>query len=157
MLIEDGDEMFEIHCFEPSTKAFADLGQRFVRSRIHVHNVGLSDRDASGMLHADSLGSTCASLYEHAVFRTTEAEGVRLRRLDEVCDEFGIVSIDPLKVDAEGHDVAVLRGAGTMLGPISGIQFEHGGTAPDARVFLCELFGLLGETQANYLALPRSQ
>jgi len=157
LLIEDGDQTFDVHCFEPSAKAFSDLAQRFAgRPLVHVHNVGLSDREGSGVLRAAALGSTCASLYERAVFRTSEAEEVRLRRLDEVCDELGITSVDLLKVDAEGHDIAVLRGAGAMLddGRIHAIQFEHGGAAPDARVFLRDFFDLLGETHRIHRILP---
>ena len=154
-LLLDEDDSLEVHCFEPSGKAFADLARRFAgRSRVHVHNIGLSDRDASGVLHSNALGSTCASLYERAVSRNTEAEEVQLRRLDEVCAELGIDSIDLLKVDAEGHDLAVLRGAGAMLGRVGAIQFEHGGAAPDARVFLRDFFELLSETHRVHRILP---
>jgi FkbM family methyltransferase len=156
-LAEDGVETFDVYCFEPSPKAFADLAERFAaRSRVHVHNVGLSDRNATGVLHADALGSTCSSLYDRAVFRASEEEQVHLRRLDEVCGELGITSIDLLKVDAEGHDIAVLRGAGAMLGDgrVHAIQFEHGGAAPDARVFLRDFFDLLSETHRIHRILP---
>ena len=35
----------------------------------------------------------------------------RIRKLDNVCVEEGIGRIDLLKIDAEGHELAVLRGA----------------------------------------------
>jgi FkbM family methyltransferase len=157
LLTEGSDATFDVHCFEASARASADQAERFAdRSPVHVHNVGLSDRDASGLLDADSLGSTCASLCERVVFRTSEAEEVRLRRLSDVCGELGITSIDLLKVDAEGHDIAVLHGAGRMLaeGRIGAIQFEPGGTAPDARMFLRDFFDLLQETHRIHRILP---
>jgi Methyltransferase FkbM domain len=40
---------------------------------------------------------------------------VNCRSIDSFCEEHGITSIDLLKVDTEGHDMAVLRGSSRML------------------------------------------
>jgi Methyltransferase FkbM domain len=70
---------------------------------------------------------------------------VAIARLDLFCRREGIESIDFLEVDAEGHELAVLEGAGAMLDgvQIAALQFEFGGTALDARVYLRDFFDLL--------------
>ena len=73
-----------------------------------------------------------------------ESETVQVRRLDDVCREFGVDRIDFLKVDAEGSDLDVLRGAEALLGERIGvIQFEFGGTSIDANQTLRDFFDLL--------------
>ncbi len=50
----------------------------------------------------------------------------------------------------------MLRGAGDLLDGqrIHAVQFEHGGTAPDARVFLRDFFDLLGSHYQIHRILP---
>lgn len=53
--------------------------------------------------------------------------------------------IDLLKLDVEGHELDVLKGAKHMLaqGQIKRIHFEYGGTYIDARILLKNFFDLL--------------
>jgi hypothetical protein len=83
-------------------------------------------------------------------------ERVDLRRLDETLQGLSVDAVDLLKVDAEGHDVAVLAGAGEWLDGIRirAVQFEHGGTAPDARVFLRDFFEVLTPAYRIHRILP---
>ena len=69
-------------------------------------------------------------------------ETVRLSTLDEYCAEQGIEQIDLLKLDVEGHELAVLRGGQKMIqeGRIKRIQFEYGPCNIDSRVLLRDLF-----------------
>jgi FkbM family methyltransferase len=150
-----------IHCFEPSPAAFAELARRFESEpRIRLANVGLSDDDRDAVLYGDAAGSTLGSLYRREIagrdIAFEETEQVTLRRLDEICAELGIERIDYLKVDAEGHDVAVLGGCGALLDGerIGAVQFEHGGTAMDARIFLRDFFDLLEPAYVVHRILP---
>jgi hypothetical protein len=88
---------------------------------------------------------------------------VNVRRLDLFCVEQDIPRIDFLKLDVEGLELDVLRGAGHMLGSaIDSIQFEFGGTDIDSRVFLRDFFYLLAPAYDIFrivhngvVALPR--
>lgn len=80
-------------------------------ARIQPHCVGLSDETGSVMLRVEQ-DSQLNSLRN----RTTAPDGaatvpIALRRLDDMAAELGIATIDLLKVDAEGFDLQVLKGA----------------------------------------------
>jgi hypothetical protein len=79
-------------------------------------------------------------------FATRPLESIALRRLDQICRELGIEYIDLLKLDVEGLELAVLRGAGELLtnGAIRNIQFEFGGCNIDSRTFFRDFWELLG-------------
>jgi hypothetical protein len=72
-------------------------------------------------------------------------ERIALTTLDSYCAFEGIQKIDFLKIDAEGHDLEVLKGASTMLaeGRITYVQFEFGGANIDSRTFLRDFVTLL--------------
>jgi hypothetical protein len=64
--------------------------------------------------------------------------------------ENGIDRLSFMKVDTEGHEIAVLRGASAALRDqrIGMLQFEYGGTYADAGTTLRQAYELL---QDNYL------
>lgn len=136
-----------LYAFEPSNAAYARLAHALA-GRAQTFQVALGSMNEARPLWADSAGSQLASLHRRDLRRRgiemAEIESVQVRRLDDVCREFAVDSIDLLKIDAEGGDLDVLRGAGTMLGAgIGAIQFEFGGTAVDARQSLRDFFDLL--------------
>lgn len=141
----------KVHAFEPSQSAFADL-QRI--PDIRSHNFGFSDEEATVPLYADDAGSGLSSVYPRDIpgipFR--EIEQVPLRRLDDFCREAGITTIDLLKIDAEGHELAVLRGLGDLRP--ARIQFEFGGGNIDSRTYLRDFFELLSD-YTIYRILPK--
>jgi FkbM family methyltransferase len=135
-----------VHAFEPSSEAFVKLEQG-MRGRACLHRCGLGERDDTLTLYAPEPGSGMASLYArtHPAATWSPVEAVRLRRLDDVVIEERIERIDLLKLDVEGHELAVLRGAERMLaeGRIARVQFEFGGANIDARVFLRDILAEL--------------
>jgi FkbM family methyltransferase len=147
-----------LYAFEPSAVAFAQL-EAALGNRAQAFQLALADVDAEGLLYGDRPGSELASLVRRDLHRfdieVTETETVQVRRLDTFCDEHRIDRIDWLKIDAEGSEVEVLRGAGEMLGSrIGAIQFEFGGTGIDANHSLRDFFDLLEAEYRIHRLLP---
>lgn len=119
-------------CFEPVPTTFETLNRNLQRHRIaEGFPFGLSDTDGSAKIRVFSsslLASTCDSTpilsADSRLFDHTET--IQLRKLDSVCRELQVDSIDLLKVDTEGADLRMLRGADRMLRQrrISLIVFE---------------------------------
>jgi FkbM family methyltransferase len=141
----------ELHCFEPSPGAFARLHQRIGSNRASpsLHPFGLGACDVTVPFYADAPGSGLGSVYsrrlDHYGIPFDRQYDVRLRRLDDVAAELSIGGIDLLKLDVEGHEVAVLEGARETLERrvIAAIQFEFGGANIDARTFFQDLWYVL--------------
>lgn len=138
----------QLHCFEPSHDAFARLTARLARHPASpvLHSFGLGAREEKAPLFADAPGSGLASVYERRLAHVGIASVpldrfVQLRRLDDVAQELGIDYLHLLKIDVEGHELAVLEGAGDMLGKqIEAIQFEFGGANIDSRTFFRDIW-----------------
>jgi FkbM family methyltransferase len=136
-----------IHAFEPSSAAFADLANRFGnRSNVVLNNVALGREPGEQVLYYDSPGSELSSLYprrvEHHGHQFTHSEPVQVDTLDNYCAKQAIAHIDLLKLDVEGHELAVLQGASQMFErqQISMVSFEFGGCNIDSRTFLRDFF-----------------
>jgi FkbM family methyltransferase len=175
-----------IHAFEPSAVVFGELER--VTAGLNVRRVrsALSDHSGEAVLHSVPSQSGLSSLHDRDLSShgmvMTEHEVVQLTTIDDYCQANAIEHIDVLKVDAEGHDLAVLAGAERMLaaGRVGFVQFEFGGANIDSRTFLRDFLSLLGPTHdlsrlladgleplaysereeifitANFLAIPRS-
>jgi FkbM family methyltransferase len=106
----------QVHAFELVPATFEQL-QRNVRGfdRIHAHGFGLSDESGSSRIAVEP-DSQQNSLRNRVQGRTdAPTVPVELRRLDEVAPELGIDSIDLLKIDAEGFDLQVMKGASGLF------------------------------------------
>lgn len=111
-----------IHAFEPAPDTCRNLAERVADTdKILVHNIALSASD--GVLNM-SVGDTSSM---NRVGSSLLAKGqieIEARRLDNFCKQQGIEHIDFLKIDTEGHDLAVLEGARDFLPHIDFIQCE---------------------------------
>jgi hypothetical protein len=69
-------------------------------------------------------------------------EQVALTTLDEYCHPWKISNVLFLKIDTEGHDLFVLRGARALLdsGSVAFIEFEYNSTWIASRTFLRDAF-----------------
>ncbi len=140
------EQFAHVWAFEPNPRTYALLQFNAVPcSGVRCFNVGLSDRTGSAVLHVPAGNLGMASLGAQA-----EGEPVRceLRRLDDVIDEAPLPArIALLKLDVEGHEAAVLRGAVELLRrdrPV--VLFEQ--SAEDLRHGESETMALL--RQAGY-------
>lgn len=141
-----------IYAFEPCVGTFQrtreklrDLTETAGGPRVELFDVGLSDRDGTAEMFT---GVECAgtnSLYRRdGNFHTGTAQ-VKIARGDGFCRERGIEEIEFLKIDAEGHELPILRGFESFISErrIGCIQFEYNNTWIDSRHFLHDAFSLL--------------
>lgn len=147
------NERAEYHLFEPSPTTFELLRKRSFPTSVILNNVGLGDKDGETELFVFGEGLGANSLYDRTGTDAVEQrrERVRITTIDTYCSHFGIGWIDFLKIDVEGHELQVLKGAATMLREqrIGVIQFEYGGTYIDARCFLKDVWDLIGRVDSQ--------
>jgi len=153
-------ERAHVYCFEPLKKAYAFLTDN-MRGHRHVHTfpIALGETEGSATIHANDSASTLASCLrrdiDHLGITMAHSEEITVKRLDAFCREHKIDRIDLLKIDVEGGELSVLKGATEMLnaGAIHMIQFEFGPCHIDARVFFKDFFRLLSPRYHIYRVL----
>jgi FkbM family methyltransferase len=141
----------EIYCFEPGQQAFFSLNERFgSKNNVHVYNIGLGDKEETLTLFSEKDGASLrASLYDlrldHLGLKMSHVEKVQVSTIDLFCESHGINEIDFLKLDVEGHELKVLKGAQRLLDSkrIRVIQFEFGPCNIDSRTFFRDFFYFL--------------
>jgi FkbM family methyltransferase len=167
-----GGTPFRIHAFEPSAVTFQALTQTHGGdARLTLNNLGLGEEKGAMTLYSDADASGLASLYPrqlaHFGVSLARTEMVAIDTLEAYCDREEIDRIDLLKLDVEGHELDVLRGADGLIraARIDMITFEFGGCNIDSRSFLQDFFYFFKErgafdlyriTPSGYLA-PVSQ
>lgn len=132
----------EIHCFEPSKAAFDILSGGFgQRTNVILNNFALAAAEGSAPLYTDTPASGLASLTKrrlehHGIYSDTQ-EIVKIDTIDAYCSAKNIKAISLLKIDVEGHELEVLKGASRMFKnfAIQAITFEFGGCNIDTRIF----------------------
>lgn len=136
----------EIHSFEPSSACFKGL-QKYKKQNVHLHNLALSSENHEMTLNFDHEGAPTASVYTHdqevTIHKSGKTETIHAVTLDSFCESNGIDKIDFLKIDVEGHELDVLKGAEKMLPKIKYIQFEFGPCSVAAKTFLHDFYKLL--------------
>jgi FkbM family methyltransferase len=144
----------EYHCFEPSSETFAALQRHGWPPNVRLNHSALGAENGSRILHVVGHELGVNSLYERrgAGAIAQRLETVAVDTVDRYCADRGIAAIDFLKIDTEGHELAVLEGASGMIrdGRIGAIQFEYGGTYIDARIWLRDVWDLVGRLNPAY-------
>lgn len=140
---------FQLHSFEPQEAAFAELIKINDKDFFHPNNVGVGSQPGTLNMFYDRKGSVFASMYK-AQYDTyhinlTETVQVNVTTIDEYCQVNNIENIDFLKLDVEGFELEVLKGAKRMLAEkrIKMVQFEFGIASIEARIYLKDFFEIL--------------
>jgi FkbM family methyltransferase len=124
-----------VWAFEPMPESFAKLAHHALSNpRIHPHQMAMSETegeaeffvaewdDSSSLLKAAITGSTF-----DAYHKTKRSISVQVTTIDSFCVKESIDQIDLLKIDAQGAELMILRGATNIL--------SNGGI----RVIYCEI------------------
>jgi FkbM family methyltransferase len=136
------------HCFEPSKAAYDRLAQKRLPENVRINHLGLGEADEVRELYIVDEGSGMNSLYARRGVdgvRAIKKERISISTIDGYCERNRISQIDFLKVDVEGHELAVFKGMSRMMarGLVRVIQFEYGGCNIDARVHLGDIWHFL--------------
>lgn len=141
-----------IHAFEPNPVTFEQLQKNLGDSQCQLHNLGMGSAHSTMTIYVDpaNRSTALASLYPEVMkdihqSDTAEEVPVQIGVLDDFCKEQGLGNIDLLKIDTEGHEFEVLRGARQLLTEqkIALIQFEFNSMNIISRVFLKDFYDLL--------------
>src|SRR5688572_6331285 len=112
---------------EPSENAAAKLESRFRGdARAQIRRVAASDHTGEVVFFEEPDAGHTSSLTP-GFSRDATRRTVSATTLDALLSAEGIDRVDFLKVDAEGHDLHVLRGARQTLGAgrVGAVQFEY--------------------------------
>jgi FkbM family methyltransferase len=143
----------EIFSFEPVKSTFDALSKNTYESNIKLYNIGFSDKAGKGELYntVDGSNTEIASIYKEVIEEVFQNDnGVasiefQMDTIDNFCASKNIENIDFLKMDVEGHELAVLKGAVSLLltDSIKVIQFEFNLHNIYAHVFLRDFYVVL--------------
>ena len=122
----------KIYSFEPQSKIFKELKNRFKRKKnIFVYNLAISNINKNKKLNISikTSTSTFSDYNENSYWKKTKdflltglnkssiinSEIIQGVTLDKFCKNNNIKNIDLLKIDTEGHEFEVLLGAKNLL------------------------------------------
>ena len=134
----------KLHAFEPEPVAYARLERELDKTGTRLSQVALSDREGTSAFHvvAPAAGTNSLYLVGSVLAATTT---VAVATLDSLAASSGVPRFAFVKIDTEGHDLAVLRGASGLLAAhrIAVVQFEYNHRWVFGRAFLRDAFDLL--------------
>lgn len=114
--------------FEPSSQAAPRLRQRFAGyPHVHVVEAAVSDRAGRAGFHEEPDAGETSSLLSSNSLATATLREVAVVTVDGELERLGVERVDVLKIDAEGFDLHVMRGAERLLAKqqIGVVQFEY--------------------------------
>ena len=104
----------QVHAFEPNPPTYKRLNKNIALNNLHdvviAHNVGCGDVSGTASMTEKPFNSPGATMVH-----VNESEGVFLTTIDQFVDSHSITQIDFMKVDVEGFEERVLRGAAAIL------------------------------------------
>lgn len=135
----------KVYSFEPSPQTFKTLSQNKFSENVKTFNIGLGEKNETIDFFVFGDDSTLNSAFDRNLENNNlhaEVEKANFKTLDSFCEEQNINNISFLKIDTEGNELSVLKGAERYIkaGKIDAIQLEYGGTYIDARYLLKDIF-----------------
>jgi len=149
-----------IFAFEPHPTHFESLQQQARQSGFRAFHLALSDTVGTAHLYDRAgTGSAHASLYRDVIERLHRETAIRyavsVTTIDQFAQEHQIDHVHLLKIDTEGSELSILRGAGRLRDAraIDVIQFEFNEMNVVSRVFVRDFFSVL-QNYAFHRMLP---
>lgn len=139
-----------IYAFEPFSIPFEVLLESSQNHKtIKPFKIGLSDKNESLLIYSSDKFSEIGGVYNRDFIFSdiphSKQEINQFKTLETFCIENNIVHINFLKIDVEGHEYQVLKGATTLLenNKIDFIQFEFGAGNQFSRTYFLDFYYLL--------------
>jgi FkbM family methyltransferase len=127
----------EVHYFDPVPRFIEDLKKLPTQNSSYYNCFGLGEEESISYYYP-----TYQSFHNRITSCGQDDTKNRLlfeiKRGDSYMNLKGITEIDFLKIDTEGHELAVLKGFGESLRNVKIIQFEYGGCYLDSKITLKE-------------------
>lgn len=143
----------EIHSFEPHPKTFIDLKECARKNNFFAYNFGIGECNAKLKLYDyagnEESGSQHASIFRDVIESihkgSSQSFDVDIITLDAFVKEHRIKLINLLKIDTEGNELNVLKGASECLknNIIDIIHIEFNEMNIVSRVYMKDFFDLL--------------
>lgn len=160
--ILDANSQARVFAFEPHPVTFKQLAETLNRPNVVLLNFALGAECSLMTLYdyEEEDGSSHASLYKDVIENIHKAKSVthevKVVTLDCFLKENMIDYISLLKIDTEGHELAVLTGAIESISAerIKAIQFEFNEMNVSSRTFFRDFWNLLPNYEF-YRLLPR--
>lgn len=141
----------KIFSFEPHPFSYSKLKKRANRHGFKAYNFGFADREKEVFLYdrRDKKSSCYASIYQEAIEVLLNKKfakyKIRLITIDKFTAQKSIGRINLLKIDAEGSEFLVLKGAKNLINNnlIDIIHFELNEMNVFSRIFLKDFLEIL--------------
>lgn len=141
----------KLQCFEPNPQTF-ELLSKNIGNAATLFQIGFGKQEGMLELYFDSRDKTSVMatsnpeiLKDISKVASTEKVKINVDTIDHFCEEQKIDRIDFLKIDTEGFELDILRGAKKMLEEkrVDIIQFEFNETGTVQRIFLKDFYHYL--------------
>ena len=146
--IKNAPNNCSLFLFEPNPMFFEKLEKNVnllgqTDKQVKLYNYGLSDKEAKLMYYkrAESFVNR---------FNEIPSQELNVCRLDSIPEIYALEEISFMKIDTEGYELDVLRGASGILGKTKMVQFEYGGTYPDRNILLKDVVDYLKSHGFSY-------
>lgn len=137
--LDNVSNFVNFHLFEPYP-VFYDIVKSKLdiidKKNVFLNNIGIGSN--SGKLDYFSKAESFVNR-----FNELPSKSLPIISLQNYVIDNNIKHIDFIKIDTEGFEFDVLKGAGSFIHNITHIQFEYGGTYPDRGVKLADVYDLL--------------
>ena len=132
----------EVHYFEPVSKFLESLKSKTKNKISFFNNFGLSDTDST-LYYYPNYQSFHNRITSCGIDDSSNKIELKVSTGKKYIDNNKIEKIDFLKIDTEGHELAVLKGFAEKLNIVNVIQFEYGGTYLDSNIKLIDVIDYL--------------
>ncbi len=140
-----------VYMFEPQQSCVDAYLRPMESNRCKVIQSAVGEQEGESAFYSPCENAGNASIYNrrdsYFAGQDFRRSNVRVSTLDTFIEDVGITRVDFLKIDVEGHEFYVLKGARNAIkrGVIRAIAFEFGSAGIYARVFFRDIWDFLTE------------
>ncbi len=118
-----------IHCFEPAAELIPLIRTNVYGKNVQIHNLAVGDANGRRSLYVNRSSQQTNSFNRDAVTLFAKPDDIEVREVDCVTldgfvAEQQLLNVDVLKVDVQGYEGAVFRGARSLLSEVQQIFVE---------------------------------